>query len=98
MTNWNKLKSFTKRIADSFKPSWPGNHVGFISYGDSANVAFNFNVLKEDQLTPESVRNYIDRIPYQSMGGRRIDVALDVAYRDLFSASGGYRPNARQVS
>lgn len=69
-----------------------------MSYGDNANVAFDFNVLKGDQLTPEAIRRYIDRVPYQSLGGRRIDLALDAAYRDLFSQKGGYRPNARQVS
>ena len=95
--NWRKLTSFAKRVADSFNVSWPGNHVGFISYGENANVEFNFNVLQGDRLTPDAVRRYIDNVQYQPRGGTRIDIALNVASRDLFSQRGGYRPNARQV-
>ena len=95
--NWNRLLSFAKDAVKSFRPSWYGNRIGFISYGDNANVDFNFNTLQDDQLNPARIRGIIDSVRYQPRGGRRINLALNVAYRDLFSERGGYRPNARQV-
>ena len=95
--NWDKLTSFAKRFVGSFRPSWPGNHIGLISYGNTARVNFVFNALRGNRYTPDGVKRLIDNVQYQPRGGRRIDTALNAGYRDLFSASGGYRPDARQV-
>ena len=95
--NWNKLTIFAKNVVDSFKPSWPGNHIGFISYGNKARVHFAFNALRGNQYSSDRVKRLIDNVKYQPGGERRIDTALNTAYRDLFSISGGYRPDARQV-
>lgn len=95
--NWNKLTRFAKRMVDSFNPSSPGNHIGFMSYGDTARVQFPFNALRGNRYSPDGVKRLIDNVRYQPGGGRRIDNALNMAYRDLFSRRGGYRPDARQV-
>ena len=95
--NWNKLTRFAKNVVDSFNPSWPGNHIGFMSYGDTARVQFDFDALRGNRYSAYGVKRLIDNVRYQPGGGRRIDNALNTAYRDLFSPSGGYRPDARQV-
>ena len=93
INKWNKLTSFAERVVNVFKPSRTGNHIGLISYGEKADVDFNFNVLQSE----DAVIRYIDNVQYQPRGSRRIDTALNVASRDLFSQKGGYRPDARQV-
>lgn len=95
--NWNRLKSFAKNMVDSFNPSWSGNHIGFMSYDNMARLHFAFNALRGDRYTAKGVKRLMDNVKFQQGGARRIDTALNTAYRDLFSISGGYRPNARQV-
>ena len=100
LDGWNRLKSFAKVVVDSFPPSKNGTHIGFVTYGDQASVDFNFD-FKPESWRPwfdrDSMKRYIDNIQYRPRGERRIDNALDVTNRDLFSQSGGSRPNARKV-
>ena len=95
--NWNKLKSFTKGVVNSFRPSWPGNHIAFMSFGDFALAEFKFNRLSGNQLTLDAVRYYIDQIRYRPKGGRRMDIALSKAYEDLFNLD-GERIDSRKVT
>ena len=95
--NWNRLTTFAKGVVDSFRPSWPGNHIGFMSYDNTARVHFGFDALRGNRYSPNGIKRLIDNVKYQPGSGRRIDVALNTAYRDLFSRKGGYRPDARQV-
>lgn len=95
---WNTIISFTKNIIDSFPPSKNGTHIGFVTYGDEAIVNFNFATKRPDgDVDRDLLKSLIDTIKYQRKGDRRIDNALDVTNRNLFSQSGGSRPNARKV-
>lgn len=96
-TQWEQLKSFVKSVSNSFAPSWPGNHIGLITYGRDAEVAFLFNSLRNEQLNPSAVNRLIDTIPYRDRGERRLVEALQLANSQLFSSRGGARPKARQV-
>jgi hypothetical protein len=80
-----------------FHISSDGDHVGFITYSSTPTVGFRFNALSGRGYTSDGVKGIIDRLIHQRGSGRRIDLALDMANRDLFSPAGGARPHTRQV-
>lgn len=87
-------RSYLKAVTNAFNIS-PGNtHVGFIVFSDYAKIAFPFDA----DYTGAGVRQLIDGIQVSSSRERRIDLALQMAYRDLFTSRNGARPGARQVS
>lgn len=87
-------RSYLKAVTNAFNIS-PGNtHVGFIVFSDYAKIAFPFDA----DYTGAGVRQLIDGIQVSSSREKRIDLALQMAYRDLFTSRNGARPGARQVS
>ena len=72
------------------------NRFGLISYASQPTVVFRFNTLQGNKLNTEAVAGLLDNLPRGS-GVRRIDLALQRAARDLFSAKGGQRQQSRKV-
>lgn len=87
-------KSYTKAVAYAFNIS-PGNtRVGFIVFGNYAKIAFPFDA----DYTWAGVRQLIDGIQVSYSKEKRIDLALQMAYKDLFTSRNGARSGARKVS
>ena len=94
VVSWNLMIDYVKAVIDEFDISPRRTHVGFIEFSDYARIAFPFNA----DYSREGVRQMIDGV--QRLGGReqRIDRALQLADRDLFSSQYGARKEARQVT
>ena len=72
-------------------------HVGFVSFSDRAVLSFSFNDPQRDTYTRDSIAQLIRGISQLGGSQRRVDQALNTAYRDLFSNPGVARRNARKV-
>lgn len=74
-----------------------GTRFGLISFSQEPVVHFNFRTLEGNRLTPTAVQRLIETAPRQRGTKRRIDAALELAEKDLFSEKGGARKNAKRV-
>lgn len=96
--DWRAVLDFLKRIVNgldvSAKPD--GARVGIMRYRSTPSISLYFNTIRDENLTPSTVNNFIDRIT-QIQGERRIDLALPLAATALFTRRGGSRPNAKKV-
>lgn len=96
--DWRAVLDFLKRIVNgldvSAKPD--GARVGIIRFTSTPSISLYFNTIRDENLTPYAVNNFIDRIT-QIQGVRRIDLALLRAATVLFTGRGGSRPNAKKV-
>ena len=96
--DWRAVLDFLKRIVNgldvSAKPD--GARVGILRYTSTPSISLYFNTIRDENLTPYTVNNFIDRIT-QIQGERRIDLAVPLAATALFTARGGSRPNAKKV-
>jgi hypothetical protein len=92
------MLSFVKFVVGSFHISQRGTHMGFIAYSDTASISFNFEALSGAGYTVAGVNKLLDGVKQLSGNGRRIDLALQLAYQKLFTAASGARDDARKVS
>lgn len=90
---WSDGMSYAKAVIYSFDISSTRTRVGFVVFGKYARIAFPFNA----DYTRTGVYQLIDGIQPSYSKEQRIDRALQMAYRDLFSARYGARAGARQV-
>ena len=97
VVNWSQMLRFVTTMLGSFVISQDKAHVGFIVFGDTANVSFGFSALQGESYSREGVEQAIQKITQLGGNQRRIDLAFDVAYKDLFSDAGGARATARKV-
>lgn len=95
--NWSQMQRFVISMLQSFDIFEDRVHVGFVAFSDRAVRSFSFTELPRDAYTREGIRQLINRIPQLGGSQRRVDLALNTAYRDLFSNLGGTRINARKV-
>lgn len=93
VAKWNNILNYAKAVTDSFDISSSRTRVGFIIFSDYARIAFPFDA----DYTRVGVKQMIDGMQQSGSNEQRIDRALRVAYRDLFSARYGARTGARQV-
>ena len=91
-----QLRTFISSIIDGLDISPSGVHVGFITYGANATIVFPFNDLEGPRLTKNSVKSLVD-IAAPKPGRPRIDKALQLADKKLFTAEGGARPGVPKV-
>lgn len=94
--NFGKIQDFVKKIIGAFQVGPSGTHVAAIWYSDDAEVAFDFNALKGDNITKENVFKLVDKISVTE-GRTRIDKALKLANTDMFSLKAGMRPARPKV-
>lgn len=95
--NWSQVQSFVTSMLDSFDISEDRVNVGFIVFSDRAVRSFGFDALQGAAYTRAGIRQLISRISQLGGSQRRVDLAFNTAYRDLFSDAGGTRVTARKV-
>jgi len=91
------MQAFIKFVAGSFDISQRGTHVGLLTYSDSTKIALAFNALQGAGYTKEAFNRLVDAVPHQGGRRRRIDLALRLAFQQLFTAQFGVRADARKV-
>ena len=90
---WNYILYYARAITDSFDISSSRTRVGAIVFSNYARIAFPFDA----DYSRVGVRQLIYGMRQSDSTGKRIDRALQVAYRDLFTSRYGARTGARQV-
>ncbi|KAL9971012.1 hypothetical protein ACROYT_G023488 [Oculina patagonica] len=88
-TEWREVQNFVKGVANAFNISFPGTHVGVLSYSSQATMEMKFN----RYYYQSDVLNAIDNIypEAKSDQGTRLDDALEIANYELFTPAGGSR-------
>lgn len=88
-TEWREVQNFVKGVANAFNISYPGTHVGVLSYSSQATMEMKFN----RYYYHSDVLNAIDNIfpEAKSDQGTRLDDALEIANYELFTPAGGSR-------
>ena len=95
--NWSKMQRFVISMVESFDIAKDRVHVGFVSFSDKAVLSFSFFDPQRDTFTRDSIKQQIRGITQLGGSQRRVDLALNTAYRDLFSNHDVARRNARKV-
>ncbi|KAK3737699.1 hypothetical protein QZH41_008038 [Actinostola sp. cb2023] len=95
--NWAQMLNFAKWLSGKTTVSADGAHFGFIPYAATANIAFTFKALSGSGYTSSAVNNLIDSVAAIGGSGRRLDLALSLAYRSLFTSHGGVRKQSKKV-
>ena len=95
--NWSRMQRFVISVIESFDITENRVHVGFVSFSDRAVLSFSFIDPQRDTYTRDSITQQIRRITQLGGSQRRVDLALNTAYRDLFSNHDVTRRNARKV-
>lgn len=84
------------RIINVFTISPKKTHAAVIMIDDIPTHALRFNTFQGKNLTNENVRRVVDTLEF-AKGKTRIDLALRMAYKEMFSKKEGGRTNARKV-
>ena len=84
------------RALHMFSISEKNTHVGAIVIDSVPRIVLNFNTLKGDAVNAENVGKVLESIQFLK-GKTRIDLALRMAYKELFTKAGGSRKYARKV-
>lgn len=91
-----KLSTFVSSVIDGLDISPTGANVALITYGTNATVVFPFNALQGQQVNRDEVKILMDTAT--PMPGRpRIDRALQLADKQLFTIEAGSRPGVPKV-
>ena len=93
---WKATLNFVKSVVDKFPVSPRGAHIGVISFDTTPEVAFSFHTLSGPQLNNYEVARLIDGVLYKN-DPTRIDRALRLADKYLFTPEGGARKDALKV-
>lgn len=92
-----KLSNFTTSIIDGLDISPSGVHVALITYGANATIVFPFNALQGRLVNKDEVKKLVSTAT--PMPGRpRIDKALQLADKKLFTTEAGSRPGVPKVT
>ena len=92
-----QMISFIEGLLDKTLVSADGNHVALGTFGDSADVAIMFNeeVFQDTSNMKEAAKAMFMVRP--KLVGTRTDLALDLASKEVFTAAGGDRPEAKNI-
>ena len=90
------LSNFTTPIIDGLDVSPTGVHIALITYGANASVAFPFSALPEYKINRGEIKKLVETARPMN-GTPRIDRALQLADRKLFTPEGGARPGVPKV-
>ena len=94
--NFKKIQKIMQTVIEYYTISEHGTHVAAILIDGEPRLSFGFNTLKGSKLNTVQVQRLIQAMQY-SKGKTRIDLALHVASKEMFSKLGGSRRNARKV-
>ncbi|XP_068698000.1 matrilin-4-like [Montipora foliosa] len=81
--NFQKMKNFTKKLAEVMPISFNGTHVAVVSFTHNVKVEWNFRTNEAQNLA--AFRKAVDGILYKEEGGTRTDLALKKAYETFTS-------------
>lgn len=84
------------RIINVFTISPKKSRVAVIMIDGLPKHALRFNTFQGKELNRENVRRVIENLEF-AKGKTRIDLALRMAYKEMFSKRGGGRKKARKV-
>lgn len=90
------LSNFTNDLIDRLDISPRGVHVGVVTYAINASIIIPFNAFKEPSMTLDAVKSLIEKATPMP-GKSRIDKALEIADKKLFTIEGGARPGVPRV-
>ena len=85
-------KEIINKIAATFDVGPTKSHLGLITFSSNAHVRVKFG----DNLDLPSFQDTVNKLPFAA-GGTRFDKAFGVAAKNLFSPSGGVRPDLPKV-
>lgn len=87
------VKNYVKDVIDYLSIGPALTHVGVIEYSKSAKMELAF----DKSYDREEIKRIVDKVPH-TKGITRIDLALQVASQELFTAAiGGMRNTSRKV-
>ena len=82
-TFFNDVIKVIGRIIDSFQVGFSKTHAGFVVFSDKARVVSAIH----DGKSAEVLKKELQSLPTPG-GATRLDIALQLTYRDLFAAKG----------
>ena len=93
--NLKEVMKFLKNLIKKFHPAPDADHFGFITFNKKANLVFNF--ADSEYHDKDALLAKIDNEPMKLLYGTRTDLALKMARDELFTATGGDRPDKPNV-
>ena len=95
--SWVHLLDFIQALVNLFDVSQSGTHVGLISYSSDAKVALKLNTLSGSLLSRAELTRQVGRLRWEG-GLRRIDLALELANKEILNHAAGMRnvPRVRE--
>ncbi|KAL9966098.1 hypothetical protein ACROYT_G024117 [Oculina patagonica] len=96
LENFNKIKKMVDKTLTLFTISERKTHVGVIVIDSVPHIELNLNTLHGNNVTQDHVTKVVDSLQFIS-GQTRIDLALRMARKEVFSKSGGARKNAHKL-
>ncbi|KAJ7354721.1 hypothetical protein OS493_030497 [Desmophyllum pertusum] len=95
LENFNKIKKMVDKTLTLFTISAKQTHVGVIMIDSVPRIELNLNTLQGNNITHDHVMRVVDGLEFIS-GQTRIDLALRMARKEVFSKAGGMRENVRK--
>jgi collagen type VI alpha len=92
--NFERMKLFVKDLTDYYKLGPDETRVSVMSFADSANIHIPFSAYFGDKSQFDSA---VDRIRYND-GGTATAMALNMAYKDMFTTRYGARGSGEDLS
>lgn len=96
LENFNNIKKMVDKTLTLFTISERKTHVGLVVIDSVPQIELNLNTLQGNNITQDHVMKVVDGLQFIS-GQTRIDLALRMAQKEVFSKSGGARDNAHKV-
>ncbi|KAJ7370156.1 hypothetical protein OS493_033781 [Desmophyllum pertusum] len=96
LENFNKIKKMVDKTLTLFTISAKQTHVGVIMIDSVPRIELNLNTLQGNNITHDHVMRVVDGLEFIS-GQTRIDLALRMARKEVFSKAGGMRENVRKL-
>lgn len=94
--NFKKIQKVMQEVVEYYTISQRATHVAAVLIDSEPRMAFGFKTLKGKKLNTVQVQRLIQTMQYNK-GKTRIDLALHLASKEMFSKLGGSRKNVRKV-
>jgi len=95
MRNLKKIIASLVELVDKFEPGPDKDHFGLVTFNRDARTEFAFS--DETLYSKETLKKRISEIPLTLALQTRTDLAMEEARDNLFSPSGGDRPEKPNV-
>lgn len=96
LENFNSIRKMVEKVLILFTSSEKKTRVGIIMIDSVPHIELNFNTLKGANITKDHVMKVVRSL--QFFGGQtRIDLALRMARKEVFSKAGGGRKDSQKI-